>query len=199
MPKKEKPLPKPKSTPFGRKRAFENDRQDDSSLLADELAMAASGGKLEEFIKDRLPDSEQARKLAEMMMGMTGMMPPPVSGQPVKKQKETGQAEAEGAGADDEKPKVQPPDDVVNAVQSSDVKGLIDLLKREHHKRTGTVPDEVSTGGTASAPSNPPAMIEKQIIEELINISSSNGLSLDWVCFRPMKRYVEEYRKTGNL
>jgi len=70
--KKNKPLPRPPKTPFGRRRAEPDGGQD---LLADKMAEAAALGKLDEFISHELPNSEHARKLAEMMMGMTGMMP----------------------------------------------------------------------------------------------------------------------------
>jgi hypothetical protein len=198
MPKKEKPLPRPKSTPFGLKRSFGNEEQDDSSLLADEIAMAASAGKLDEYMKAKLPDNEHARKLVEMMMGMTGMMPP-VSGRTDETGENPSPSEENKPGADDDSPSVQPPEDVIEAVRSSDVRGLIDLLKREHEKRSGHAPDEETSGREAKSPAHPPATIEKEIIDELIKISSENGLSLDWVFFRALKRYVEEYRKTGNL
>ena len=73
MSKQEKLLPKPPNTPFGRKRHFEEDESKDP-LIADEMVQAMAEGKLEEFLKKELPDNEYARKLAEMMMGMTGML-----------------------------------------------------------------------------------------------------------------------------
>ena len=38
------------------------------------MAAAAAEGKLEDFLKQEMPDNEYARNLANMMMGMTGMM-----------------------------------------------------------------------------------------------------------------------------
>ena len=38
------------------------------------MAQAAAEGKLDEFLKQEMPDNEYARNLASMMMGMTGMM-----------------------------------------------------------------------------------------------------------------------------
>ena len=70
----EKPLPKPPSTPFGRKRAGEQ-REEQEPLTADRMAAAMAEGKIEEFLKKEMPDNEHARKLANMMMGMSGMMP----------------------------------------------------------------------------------------------------------------------------
>jgi hypothetical protein len=72
---KEKPLPKPRKAAFGRKKQFGQEEGQDA-LLADRLAAAMAEGKLEEFLKQEMPDNEYARSLATMMMGMTGMMPP---------------------------------------------------------------------------------------------------------------------------
>ena len=74
MSDKERPLPKPPNKAFGRKNNFEQG-EDQSSLLADRMAAAAAEGKLDEFLKQEMPDNEYARNLANMMMGMTGMMP----------------------------------------------------------------------------------------------------------------------------
>ena len=188
MSKQEKPLPKPPNTPFGRKRHFEEDESKDP-LIADEMVQAMAEGKLEEFLKKELPDNEYARKLAEMMMGMTGMLPSGIVSAESKRD------EAEPP----EKPSIlQPPEDVINAVESGDVKGLMELLSREHKKR---VPDEgaVSAEGEKTSPSPVPPVIEKNIIDELIKIASDNNLALDWLIFRAIKHYVQEYRKTGQL
>jgi hypothetical protein len=95
MSKKEKPLPTPPGTPFGGKKRYKVD-EGKEPLMANEMAQAMAEGRLEEYLQNELPDSEYARKLTEMMMGMTGMMPP---------------------------------EDVVNAAEKGDVKGLIELLK----------------------------------------------------------------------
>ncbi len=71
--KKEKPLPKPPHTAFGRKKPAEHEEGD--TLLADRLAAAMAEGKIEEFLKQEMPDNEYARNLTSMMMGMTGMLP----------------------------------------------------------------------------------------------------------------------------
>jgi hypothetical protein len=70
---KEKPLPKPPTSAFGRKER--PDQEDQTTLLADRMAAAMAEGKLDEFLKQEMPDNEYARNLATMMMGMTGMMP----------------------------------------------------------------------------------------------------------------------------
>ncbi|MCC6347898.1 MAG: hypothetical protein IT388_11980, partial [Nitrospirales bacterium] len=82
MSREEKPLPKPPSTPFGRKKQF-GETESDMNLLSDRLAMAMAEGKLDEYMQKEMPDNEYARSLTMMMMGMTGnmtgmagMMPP---------------------------------------------------------------------------------------------------------------------------
>lgn len=196
MPKKEKPLPKPPSTPFKRKRPFEQgDKRE--TLVADQMAMAMSEGKLEEFIKKELPDNEHARKLAEMMMGMTGMMPAGFSGKPEPKKGPSKKAEQPLPA---EKPShAAPPDDVADAVKSGDVSGLMDILKREHNKRQGGETESVKETKKKAAPSKPQPAIEKEIIEQMLKIAHDNNLSLDWIFFRALKKYVQEYQNTGNL
>ena len=127
MSKKDKPLPKPQSTPFRKKRAFEEDGNE--PLMADQMAMAMSAGKLDEFMQKELPDNEHARKLAEMMMGMTGMsgmMPEGFSGAAAPKKAESA-PETATAGTEEDGPAVTPPDDVVNAIKGADVNGLMHL------------------------------------------------------------------------
>lgn len=195
MPKKEKPLPEPPSTPFGKKGPFQQNGHGDA-LLADQMALAMSEGKLKEFLQENLPDSEYALKLAEMMMAMTGMSPQEgLSGKPVQGKKDTQEKQAAQSHAGG------PPDDVVLAARAGDVKSLSELLARERAKRTGAPPEPGEVQGEAkpdAGPSGKPA-IEKEVIEQLMKIASDNGLSLDWVLFRALKRYVEEYRNTGNL
>ncbi|RJQ44073.1 MAG: hypothetical protein C4538_10865 [Nitrospiraceae bacterium] len=189
MSKEEKPLPKPPSTPFGKKRSSE-DENNKEPLMADQMAIAMSEGKLEEFLQSNIPDSEYARKLAEMMMGMTGMMPAEGFPSPPAEKIST-QEKSSGA---------QPPEDVISAVQSGDVKSVIEILAREHAKRTGSsVTDAAQEEKTAVAPSPDSPTIDKDVIEQFIKIASENGLSLDWLLLRALKRYVEEYKKNGNL
>ncbi len=198
MSKKDKPLPKPPSTPFGRKRAFEENENKDT-LMADQMAMAMAEGKLDEFLQSNIPDNEYARKLADMMMSMTGMMPAGgFSGGPAAKKE--GPAEKHGT-AKPQKPasNVQPPDDVVTAAEAGDVKSLMDILKREHKKRQGIEDAEAEETKQESASAGGQAVIEKEIIEQLIKIASDNNLTLDWIFFRAVKRYVQEYKRTGDL
>jgi len=109
MSEKERPLPKPPTTPFGRKRAFE-ERDENVPLMADRMVAAMAEGRLDEFMKQELPDSEQARTLAMMMMGMSGMMPP--QGLP-SVQKNEPQGESGN-------PPSEPPDEVVKAAKEGD-------------------------------------------------------------------------------
>ena len=191
MSKKEKPLPEPPSTPFGRKRAFE-ENENREPLMADEMAMAMSEGKLNEFLKKNMPDSEYAGKLAEMMMGMTGMMPPEgFSGKPASETKDI--PEKHGTQI----PAPAPPDDVVKAVRAGDVKSLMELLAREHKNRTAAPDSSSPKGKKLKSPLQP--AIEKTVIDQLIKIAADNNTSVDWLLFRAIKRYVQEYQKTGKL
>jgi len=189
MPKKEKPLPKPPSTPFGKKRPFENEKQE--QLIADEMAAAMAEGKIDEFLKNNMPDNEHARKLAEMMMGMTGMMPESFTGSP---------SSGKEGPSDEKSPEVKPAEDIVNAVQAGDLQGIMGLLAKEHARRTGSSITEVTHEAEKSVtPSSAEPAVDREIIDQLIKIASDNNISLDWLFFRALKRYVEEYKKTGNL
>jgi hypothetical protein len=42
-------------------------------------------------------------------------------------------------------------------------------------------------------------MIDKELIDALVRIAADNSVTLDWIIFRAVKVYVEEYRKTGKL
>jgi hypothetical protein len=199
MSKKEKPLPKPPSTPFGKKRSFE-DNENRGPLMADQMAIAMSQGKLDEFLQKELPDNEHARKLAEMMMGMSGMMPPGgFSGNPAPgTEGSSNEPDSEEHG--EQSADIQPPEDIVNAVQSGDLQGLMGLLAREHAKRTGSsITDIPHEEKNSNVPSSAGPAVDKEVIDQIMKIASDNDLSLDWLFFRALKRYVEEYEKTGNL
>ncbi|HAM53213.1 MAG TPA: hypothetical protein DCP92_21870 [Nitrospiraceae bacterium] len=197
MPREEeKPLPKPPSTPFGRKKGFERS-DEEIPLMADNIAAAMAEGTLDEFLRQEMPDNEHARKLAMMMMAMTGMSPPEdipnreePDGQP--KTSEAGEPSQEMPFA------VGPAEDVFKAVREGDVQGLMGLLAKEYNARVpGT---EASTAGEKKMhPSPDQPMIEKEIIDQLITIASENNLSLDWLITRALRLYVQEYQKTGRL
>lgn len=197
MSKKDKPLPKPASTPFGKKRSFEQGNNKEP-LMADQMAMAMSKGKLDEFIKKELPDNEHARKLAEMMMGMTGIMPQGMPAKPAQK-KEGPSKKAEPPRSEGKPSAVKPPDDVVNAVKDADVGSLMQLLKREHRKQQGIKDEPVDDKKRKAASAKTKTAIEKEILEQMLKIALENDLSPDWIFFRALKCYVQEYKKTGNL
>lgn len=197
MSKRERDLPKPGKTPFSKKRP-ENEGQDDL-LMADQMALAAAEGRLNEYLQQEIPEGEYAKKLTMMMMGMTGILPQE-EGLPAdehaqsspSKAAETGKAQEGEAG-----PAV--PEDVVSAVEAGDVEKLKELLAREKQRRTA---DPVEAGGGAREPEqcqSSPSMIEKDTLDALIKVAFENKLSIDWLMARALKLYLEEYQKTGRL
>jgi hypothetical protein len=197
MSQNEKPLPKPPSTPFGRKRAGEL-REEQEPLTADRMAAAMAEGKLEEFLKKEMPDNEHARKLANMMMGMSGMMPTGAGFTPDR----PAAAAREGGAQPSSQQEV--PAEVEKLVQGGDVKGLMDILRHEHLKRSpeAAVSDFPETVSSPDAmPSQPEGMptIDKELIDAMIQIAKDNSVTVDWIILRAIKIYVEEYRKTGKL
>ncbi len=190
MSRKEKPLPRPKPSAFGKKRHFEQDKEEEP-LLADRMLVAMAEGKLEEFLKREMPDSEHARELAMMMMGMTGMLPP-------EARKDVKPPEGpETISREKLSLPAQPPEDVVNAIKSGDVKGLVGLLEREYRKRMPDAASGVSEESTAGFIEQP--AIEKDVIDQLMKIASDNNLTLDWIMLRALKVYVQEFHRTGRL
>lgn len=191
--KKEKPLPKPPHTAFGRKKPGEP-REEEGTLLADRLAEAMAQGKVEDFLKQELPDNEYARSLTSMMMGMTGMMPTSGEAKAPQSPGKTGQA----VPREDAAPTKELPEDVRAAIQGGDVKGLTDLLRREHRKR---MPD--AENAPVEEPVSPPMpaqpAIDKDLIDALIKIAGENGVTLDWMILRAIRLYVQDYGKTGRL
>jgi hypothetical protein len=197
MSKKERELPKPKKTPFGKNRR-EDGGQDDL-LMADKMALAAAEGKLDEYLEQEIPEGAYSKKLAMMMMGMTGILPhegglpaDTLEQHTLSEPAETGEAH-EGNAV----PSV--PEDVVNAVQAGDVERLKELLAREKQIRT---PDSAEASGAApktDQPQSSPSMIEKEMLDALMKIAFENKLSIDWLMARALKLYLEEYQKTGRL
>jgi len=188
MADQERPLPKPPKTPFGRRKAGTDEQKLD--LLADRMAEAAVQGKLNEFLGAELPDSEHARALAKMMMGMTGMLPQ--EGGPIP-----GPSAAPPAGTAPEQD-IRVPDEVRKAIQEGDIQGLMGLLRQEHQKRTGSeAPAPDAFAQPAIAPELAPE--ERETMEKLLEIAQTNKVSLDWVVLRALKLYIEEYKRTGKL
>jgi hypothetical protein len=202
MSDKERPLPKPPKTPFGRRRHDENEEGPQQPLMADQLAMAAAEGKLDEYMQKHLPDNEQARKLAMMMLGMSGMggmmpqmgFPGPEGAAEVPADGRPGQGQQESQEA-------AVPEDVMSAVNSGDMHQLMELLRREHQKRTGAdippppppSPEEVPGFNTA------PTGIEKEVLDQMLEIAAANSVTVDWLILRALKVYIQEYQKTGKL
>ncbi len=192
MSRKEKPLPTPPNRPFGRGKKSDGE-QEKTELTADRMAMAAAEGKLEEFLNREMPDNEYARNLASMMMGMTGMVP---GAQPSPAPSENGGADAAGAA--------EVPEDVRRAIQGGDVQGLMEMLRREHQKRSpGAEAPEAPPAGSIgeparSSPQDEPA-IDKELIDALIRIAQDNNVTLDWIILRAIKVYVQDYLKNGKL
>lgn len=195
MSDEERPLPKPPSTPFGRKRF----REEESSgpLMSDRIMAAMAEGRLEEFLKTEVPDNEHARRLVSLMMGMTGMAPfqGMPSGAPQERSDEPAGETPQEAGQPPSAETV--PEEVMKAVQSGDVQGLMGMLMREHQKRAGGAPEpepEKEMPRTAELP-----VMEKEILDRLMKIASDNSLSLDWLIMRALRLYIEEHEKTGRL
>lgn len=181
MSEREKPLPKPPVSAFGPRKFSE--QEEGPTLMADRIAMAISEGRFEEFMKTEMPDNEYAGKLVSMMMGMTGMLPPE-NPQPEMLKQEKPSAE-------------KPPQDLRNAVDTADVKGVMEILRREHEKRSpGAVqPVDQENQGTSSGQS----AIEKKILDDLVKIAADNSVTLDWLISRALKLYVREHSTTGRL
>jgi len=201
MSQNEKPLPKPPSTPFTRKRAgVHGDEQE--PLTADRMAQAMAEGKLDEFLQKEMPDNEAARKMATMMMGMTGMMPmggpsmmpaAPAVGQPSPSPAMNAVEQISPSG--------EVPEDVRKAIESGDVQGLKALLRREYLKRTPGASLENNEATAAAPPPQASGMpaIDKELIDAMIEIAKENSVTMDWMILRAIKVYVVEYRKSGKL
>lgn len=184
MADQERPLPKPPTSAFGRRKP--SPEQENQELIADRMAEAAARGGLEEFLDRELPDSEHARALARMMMGLTGMMP-----------QHAGTATAPSSGSSSGQPD-QLPEAIRRAVQSSDVQGLIELLREEQQRRTGE--GGASSGEAEHAqPGQELAPEEQETLATLAEIAKTNQTSLEWVVLRALKLYIREYQKTGRM
>lgn len=195
MPRGKKYLPIPPKTPFVRKRLYD-ESQKDVPLTAERMAEAMANGKIEDFFRSELPQGEHARKLASMMMGISGMMPP--------------ESFMEKPGRKKGTPSHQmPTEEVTNAVHAGDTNALIELLKREHKKRMPETDIGHNEGGkhkkhsekTRDKAEKSPAVSvpEKEVLDSLMRIASKNNASIDWLMFRALKLYIEEYEKTGRL
>jgi hypothetical protein len=190
MSDKEKPLPKPPSSPFGRNKRLEKDKGD-VPLMADQIAMAQAEGRLEEFLKRELPDNEHAKKLVSMMMGMTGMVPGTALQSPAAEKACSGAGSGASPG--------QPPEDILHAVHAGDVRAIMGLLERERSKLSPHEQAEEGGDDSSVEPACEKTSVEKETVDLLIRIAADNDLSLDWVILRALRLYVSEYRRSGRL
>ncbi|GAB4410873.1 MAG: hypothetical protein OHK0032_06660 [Thermodesulfovibrionales bacterium] len=197
MPRKKKHLPVPPKTPFGRNRLYD-ESQKDVSLTADRMAEAMAEGRIEDFFQSELPQGEHAKKLASMMLTIMGMTLPAhtASANPAS------EGERHQEGVSDGIKTETIPEEVVDAAQSGDVRGLMEMLKKEHEKRMGhshgkTLEEKPSEEFRHASESI--SIQEKDVLDKLIKIASKNRLDVNWLIFRAIKLYVEEYEKTGRL
>ena len=93
---------------------------------------------------------------------------------------------------------VRPPEEILKAVQSGDVKSLKELLAREHRKRMPDAADLSISEENASRFLEQPGL-EKDPMASIMKIASDNGLPPDWVLVRALKVYAREYQRTGRL
>jgi len=194
MSAKNRSLPKPHTKAFGNKKAHENEPQ---PLMADQMALAAAEGRLEQFMKDELPDNDHARKLASMMMGMTGMMMPSGGAPDMQSRPEPPPAASSLPETDPGEAPAAPPKDILKAVNTADVGELKELLKREHALRSPDAPAPEASVSPSSGERVSPA--EKKVIDAMLKIAADNNLTPDWIMARALKVYIEEYKKTGRL
>ncbi len=167
--------------------------------MADRMAAAMAEGKLAEFMKEEMPDNDYARALASMMMGITGMMPPEAFPPRSGERPEECSDRAEDVNPPEVMPSgVQPPADVMDAAHTGDVKGVMEMLAREHEKRnpgSGSIPAEKE--GTDDMPGL--SDVEKETLNQLLKIASENNVSVDWMVLRALSLYIREYHNTGRL
>lgn len=194
MSDEKKPLPEAPSRPFGKKR--HSGKEGEAPLMADRLAQAMAEGNLDEFMKSELPDSEHARKLVSMMMGMTGMTPPGELGPEGKKEgPPPGETLSDMSSGLDSG--VEAPEEVVKAAREGDMDGLKELLRREHEARSSSGEDRPALKEMPQGPSGQPQ--EKELIDQLMKIAAENDVSMDWLVLRALRLYLRAYRETGRL
>jgi len=190
-------LPKPPRTALERFKPGENESEQ-GTLLSDRLAAAITEGKLEDFIKQEIPDNEYARNLAGMMMGMMGMIPP--GGHEETERSSSGKqfGSDEPLSLEPDPSNIEVPEDVRKSIEGGDVKELMALLRREYQKRMPDPKPKPADEPTASITMDKPT-IDKVTIDRLVEIATDNNVTLDWIILRAIKLYVHDYNKTGRL
>jgi len=197
--KKTRQLPTPPNKAIGRKR-LPQQADDESGLLADRMAAAMAEGKLDEFLTQETPNNEYAKNLVSMMMGMTGMMPMSdhITTQASAMQ-EKRSLPSEEKHSEQGSPILEVPEDVQEAITSGDVKGLKEILRREHLKRTSGTDLGLSEEAVMQPQPSSMPTIDKDLIDALVEIAKDNSVTMDWMILRAIKVYVQEYKKTGRL
>lgn len=184
MPKREKQLPRPKRTPFGVVRDHDNDGGE-TPLTADRMMLAMSQGKLDEFLDSELHGNQYARALADMMMGMTGMLPSFNATQSIKQGDSLSNA-GQPAGFGE---------------PSGGSEEVSSILKKQFEEGRPS-PATPSSGDSSFHPElqgSMPGSIDKQTLEDFMNIAKENHLSIDWLMLRAVRLFVQDYKKTGRL
>ncbi len=196
MSEKEKPLPRPPKTPFGRRRFDQG--EGNAPLMAERMAVAMAQGKLDDFMKEEMPDNDYARTLAAMMMGMTGMMVPGGMPSGGEKREEEHSGKGEVVRPSEEVRSGQSSEGVISAALAGDVKGLMEILATEHKKR---MPEPGSDPAGEKEMQESPGLsgLERKTLDRIVGIASENNVSVDWIVMRALKLYIQEYQKTGRL
>ena len=198
MPKKERALPQPPRKKTGP--GFSQE-EETGGLVFDKLQEAMAEGRMEEFMKENMPEGQHARKLVEIMMGMSGGGPftGKMEGAEGNAPNKTG-ANSSEAG----KPPMKVPKDVLQAAMEGNVGTLADLLKREHGEPGPQRGKKKTEGGTIHKEGPLPeeknvSLLEKEIMDSLLEIAVDNNLDMDWLIYRALKLYIKKYRETGQL
>lgn len=188
MPGKKRALPEPPGRKGGGRTVPGGE-----GLIFDELQMAMAGGekKLEEFMKENLPEGKYARKLTELMMGMSGMAP---------------------LENPSRAPGREMPEEMLHAARSGDVRELSKLLASERETKSAPAKEVKKSGkGKKPAAATPKggealqteaggqSLMEKELVDSLYEISVDMGLPMDWLIQRALKLYIRKYRETGQL
>lgn len=202
MPKKEKEKERPLPRPPRKKaeRGFSG-REEAGGLMFDKLQEAVAQGRVEEFMEENMPEGQYSRKLAEMMMGMSGA---PLALRPERPEEGNGPGMKEA-----ERPTLKVPKDVLQAAMEGNVNTLSDLLKREQGHPAAPTRRKKSAPPSGEGKALPGekegreekngSLLEKEVIDSLLEISVDNNLPMDWLIYRALKLYIKKYRETGQL
>jgi hypothetical protein len=183
MPKKKSPLPIPPGSAFGPRKRLRG-KPEDESLLADKMALALSQGRLNDFLAEEFPGNENARKLADVMMQMTGMAPTARPATPPERPRK-GKRGATG----------KEPPGAANPSATETAETLASLLggtRKEDAERAGTTRGEAGGPGVE-------AFLDKDVIDTLMKIAEENKVSIDWVMARALRLYARDYITTGRI